>query len=444
LSTLVFNFGVPFCSAATSPVVINDGKNFTNSPTVTLNLNVSAVFVNGANPEMSINNSESSAWTNWEPYNSPKTWALTPGDGLKTVYVKFRVVTGYIATVAPPIPIYQTSIICQASVTLDTTPPTLTITNPAINGTQIGSSTLQVSWTATDTGSGLNYTAVVDPNGNFIDVGANTTYTFTGLSNGNYAFGVEAVDNVGNAATTSLTFTVNIAPPTPTPTPQAPTPSPSQSPTPTPTGAGVSLWPIIVAIAVAAGIIVSTALVLKKKSNDEKDKRPKIMIWPTYFDSAKPRNKGRRVPKNLSVKSPRTAEIMEAVKQLGLRYKVPNGAGGRSTLWLQTGMILVEKKGSKAQTIRMIVKQIPGSRGALPNPLPKPPQESKGALPDPLPKPSQESKACDPIPMPKPPQGAKASDPIPLPKPAQGAKRARARKRKRSSEKRDTSTQSSS
>jgi signal recognition particle subunit SEC65 len=103
-------------------------------------------------------------------------------------------------------------------------------------------------------------------------------------------------------------------------------------------------------------------------------------IWPTYFDSAKFRRKGRRVPKNLSVKSPRTALIIEAVKQLGLRYTVPGP---------QTGMILVEKKWSKAQTLRMIANKIPRSRGVLPTSLTKPTQ---GIPPRPLPEPLRRTK----------------------------------------------------
>jgi signal recognition particle subunit SEC65 len=57
------------------------------------------------------------------------------------------------------------------------------------------------------------------------------------------------------------------------------------------------------------------------------------------------------------VKSPRTAEIIEAVKKLGLKYEIP-GMKTKTALWHKTGMILVEKRWSKAQTIRNIAEGI--------------------------------------------------------------------------------------
>ena len=87
-------------------------------------------------------------------------------------------------------------------------------------------------------------------------------------------------------------------------------------------------------------------------------KQDKAIIWPAYFDQAKTRKKGRRVPKSLAVQSPRVAEIAEAAAKLGLKHEVAAEAGYPKTPWAKTGMIMVEKKGSKEQTIKKIAKQL--------------------------------------------------------------------------------------
>lgn len=95
-------------------VSINTGAAVTNSRDVTLTLNafdptgvdtMQFSNVGGANPV---------DWTLEEPYRTTKTWTLVPGDGVKTVYVRFRdktLPTGYHYD---PV---------TANITLDTTPP---------------------------------------------------------------------------------------------------------------------------------------------------------------------------------------------------------------------------------------------------------------------------------------------------------------------------------
>jgi signal recognition particle subunit SRP19 len=87
-------------------------------------------------------------------------------------------------------------------------------------------------------------------------------------------------------------------------------------------------------------------------------KQDKAIIWPAYFDSAKTRKEGRRVPKNLAVQSPKIAEITDAVVKLGLKHEVAAEADYPKMPWSKAGMILVEKQGSKEQTIKKIAKQL--------------------------------------------------------------------------------------
>jgi len=87
-------------------------------------------------------------------------------------------------------------------------------------------------------------------------------------------------------------------------------------------------------------------------------KQDKAIIWPAYFDQAKTRKKGRRVPKSLAVQSPKIVEIKIAVEKLGLKHEFAPEACYPKTPWLKTGMIMVEKKGSKERVIRKIANQL--------------------------------------------------------------------------------------
>jgi signal recognition particle subunit SRP19 len=95
-------------------------------------------------------------------------------------------------------------------------------------------------------------------------------------------------------------------------------------------------------------------------------KQEKAIIWPAYFDSNKTRKKGRRVSKNLAVQSPKILEIQEAAQKLGLNHEVTLEKGYPKTPYLKTGMLLVEKKGSKEQVINKLAKQLLKARNELP------------------------------------------------------------------------------
>jgi cytochrome c peroxidase len=96
-------------------LVVNGGAAITRSPSVSLALNAT-----GSNPITHMQFSKDGAYFfPLETYSASRTATLLPGDGLKTIYVRFRDSSGNIS------PIYADSI------TLDTTPPTGTM---SING----------------------------------------------------------------------------------------------------------------------------------------------------------------------------------------------------------------------------------------------------------------------------------------------------------------------
>jgi signal recognition particle subunit SRP19 len=95
-------------------------------------------------------------------------------------------------------------------------------------------------------------------------------------------------------------------------------------------------------------------------------KQDKAIIWPAYFDANKTRKKGRRVPKNIAVQSPKILEIQEAAVKLGLQQEVVPNKGYPKTPWYKPGMLLVEKKESKEKVINRLAKQLLKTRNEAP------------------------------------------------------------------------------
>ena len=99
-------------------------------------------------------------------------------------------------------------------VTIDTTPPMLTITNPT-NGTTLSSSSLVANGTASDD-SGLASVQVSVDSGPYQVALGTTSWSFTTnqLTSGAHTISVKATDNAGNIRTVSSSFTVSLGSPT--------------------------------------------------------------------------------------------------------------------------------------------------------------------------------------------------------------------------------------
>ena len=95
---------------------------------------------------------------------------------------------------------------------VDNTEPTVTISTPT-DGEYIGSSDVTVSWTGNDN-LGVDHYEVSLDGGSWIDVGTDTSYTFTGLSDGDHNVTVMVVDKAGNANFDVVIFTVDTSDPT--------------------------------------------------------------------------------------------------------------------------------------------------------------------------------------------------------------------------------------
>ena len=116
-------------------LVINDGAQYTRIPTVTLTLTAT----DAARMRFSHN---AVTWEGWITYTLTHTWVLTGADGLKSVYAQLQ---DDAQSVSDPL---------SATITLDTIPPTgtLTINDGAATTAEL---TVTLTLSATDQGSGI-------------------------------------------------------------------------------------------------------------------------------------------------------------------------------------------------------------------------------------------------------------------------------------------------
>jgi len=84
----------------------------------------------------------------------------------------------------------------------------------------------------------------------------------------------------------------------------------------------------------------------------------KLRIWPAYFNIRHSRNKGRRVPRNMAIRDPKIEELEMVALKLGLNPILQSGAAYSKYPWKKTGVLLVNKKGSKTKVINMIAENL--------------------------------------------------------------------------------------
>jgi hypothetical protein len=103
-----------YVDLATGTISINNGDGYTTSNTVTLSL--TAADTSG---QMMISNNSDFSGASWEAFSSTKSWVLTGGDGVKTVYAKFKNSNGEISLNAASDSIGVDSVAPNAYVTIN-------------------------------------------------------------------------------------------------------------------------------------------------------------------------------------------------------------------------------------------------------------------------------------------------------------------------------------
>ncbi|BEP18235.1 signal recognition particle subunit SRP19/SEC65 family protein [Pyrofollis japonicus] len=83
----------------------------------------------------------------------------------------------------------------------------------------------------------------------------------------------------------------------------------------------------------------------------------RVVLWPVNIDSSASRGEGRKIPLRDAVRKPRVEEIVEAARRLGLNPVVEEARYPRKW-WEQTKRIIVDKAGSKLETLRRIAAEV--------------------------------------------------------------------------------------
>jgi signal recognition particle subunit SRP19 len=87
--------------------------------------------------------------------------------------------------------------------------------------------------------------------------------------------------------------------------------------------------------------------------------RGKIRLWPAYFDIKNSRKAGRKVPASLALGEPKIEDIEKAAETLGLHPLIELLTYPKAP-WKKTGVVLIDKKGSKTEIIMNIARQLRG------------------------------------------------------------------------------------
>lgn len=89
----------------------------------------------------------------------------------------------------------------------------------------------------------------------------------------------------------------------------------------------------------------------------------KSIIWPANIDSKKTRKDGRKIPKSVSVDSPKLEEIQKASENLGFNFEVVDDAARPSSWWERTGYLILDKgRKSKSSILEEISTRIKSIR----------------------------------------------------------------------------------
>ena len=194
----------PDTTAPSGSVTVSGGSSYTNSTTITLNLSATDnVGVTGyyLSDSSTTPSSSASGWTSvtsTTSYSGTVSYSLSGSEGSKTIYAWYKDAAGNVSTTA------------NATITYDTTVPTVTISSPTSSSTYTTTtSTISLGGSASDSSSGIGtVTWSNNRGGNGTATGtASWTVSSISLSSGDNVITVTAKDGAGNSGTDTLQVT---------------------------------------------------------------------------------------------------------------------------------------------------------------------------------------------------------------------------------------------
>ncbi len=84
----------------------------------------------------------------------------------------------------------------------------------------------------------------------------------------------------------------------------------------------------------------------------------KIVLWPVYFDIAVSWAKGRRVSKDMAIRTPKTEDIVKAAVAAGLKAELQPNMSHPRFPFSRTGYVLVEAKEPKEKVIKQVAAKL--------------------------------------------------------------------------------------
>jgi len=186
-------------------------------------LNISYTYVTAPIQKISNTNDTYVSVENWRRSDHASFWAMgipalwifefngfqnpyihTPADSMDVASYNFTLGTQAARVVAATVAKLATPLI------VDFVSPTLWIISPGV-GCRVESSKLTVTWVGSDADSGIDHYEVKLDEEMWINIGNNTSYTFTELDDGSHTVYVKGIDKVGNSVEDFVNFTVDTA-----------------------------------------------------------------------------------------------------------------------------------------------------------------------------------------------------------------------------------------
>ncbi len=166
-------------------IIIQGGAGYATGRSVTLTLSATDDLSGVAGMSFSSNGA---SWTAQEPYAASKSWTLPAGDGVKTVYVRFRDAAG------------NWSAAFHDTIILDETPPSVP---QGLSASIVGGSQVRLEWQPSTDAVGVAGYEVLR-SGQLLASTSGTELVDAGVAiGGNYSYTVRAFDQAGNRSAQS-------------------------------------------------------------------------------------------------------------------------------------------------------------------------------------------------------------------------------------------------
>jgi parallel beta-helix repeat protein len=176
---------------------IQGGAAYTNKTNVNLTLQASDATSGVEKFRCSNDGTTWGSWESWQNLSDSFSWSLEAGEGLKAVFFQVMDNASNVLT-------------CNATITLDTTPPVVSF--ELTSGAELGSSTATINWSATDA-NGVSLFEYSLDGGAFTPCGNETHADLSGLTDGSHTLTVRATDVAGNSGNATLSFKVTTSSP---------------------------------------------------------------------------------------------------------------------------------------------------------------------------------------------------------------------------------------